>query len=186
MIAVYVFVSLFIAGLCTMVSAGAPGSSAVVTPSPYSQGVQKAKNEAIIKDYFNSHGKNVGTTEALMNAGESSERSQRLRGVDRIDGVDIENTHTPSKDEAIRSVDDHVRQAQNAVEQDLKQTAIVENVVSNEKNPPAFAKNEAGEPDNVNELVRREEHKRGEDVKRDPIPPEVIRQAMKYSALGGA
>lgn len=179
MIAYYVFVSLFIAGMCTTVYAGASPSS----PSPYSQEAQKSKNEKIIGEYFDSRDNNVGETVGILTGEESAENSQSLRSVARPgDGVTIESTHTPSKNEAIRPVDIHARQAQDTLEKDLKQTGIVENIIKNE--PHDIAENDAGNPDTLAELVTREEHKRGENIK-----PEIKKEdleAWKYAALGGA
>ncbi len=152
---------------------------------PYSMQAQKEKEKVIEKQYFDSRD-TLGETQALVGiAGteEPTEEGQSLRGVGRVDGVDIEYVHMPSPDDAIKPTDPHAAAAQKALADSLKQTGVVENTL----NPGAYFtldNNSPGGPDTLPEFAQREEDKRGENIK-PPLPTAKEIREFSYG-LGGA
>ncbi len=149
------------------------GEGSQVAPSPYDT---EKKDNTVLKDYFKSHGTSLKETIALPWIEEASEEGLRLREGDIEDGVPA--PHSPTPDDAVTPIDPHAAMAQKALEKELEERAIVENVVD-----PALKKeltHEPGEPDNKKELALVEEDKRGQDIVPPPITSEEIRRAELY------
>ena len=133
--------------------------------SPYSKQAQKEKTKILEEDYFSRKfvpEKHITDGEDGNNAG-------------NLDGLNLEDIHSPGPRDASKPIDQHIRAAQKALDDDVRAAKISENA---RQNMAEDIVSKAGDPDSLKELVTKEGEKEGVDIKRTLTQDE--RNRLKY------